>query len=256
MIKRVYRYWRILGTGLGFLPVGIGGVIVFPVLNMIIREPQRRKVLARNLIRLTFRGIVRSMSAFGVFQCETTGLHRLERRGLLILANHPTLIDIVFLMAFVPQADCIVKAGLWRNPFTRATVRAAGYIRNDDDGVRVIDDCVASLRDGGNLIIFPEGTRTTAGGSGNLKRGAAHIALRAKCKVTPVLIHCAPPMLVKGKKWWRLPDRSSRFDVDVKEDLDIRPFIAGLDSEVLAARRLTAYLQRYFVEKTNGCAAA
>jgi 1-acyl-sn-glycerol-3-phosphate acyltransferase len=223
---------------------------------MILREPQRRKVLARNLIRLTFRGIVRSMCAFGVFQYETTGLPRLERRGLLILANHPTLIDIVFLMAFVPQADCIVKAGLWRNPFTRATVRAAGYIRNDDDGVRVIDDCVASLRDGGNLIIFPEGTRTTAGGSGNLKRGAAHIAVRAKCKVTPVLIHCAPPMLVKGKKWWRLPDCSSRFSIDVKEDLDIGPFIAGVDSEVLAARRLTAYLQRYFVEETYGCAAA
>ena len=133
-----------------------------------------RKILARSLIRLTFRGIARSMSVFGVFQYETTELQRLERRGLLILANHPTLIDIVFLMAFVPQADCIVKAGLWRNPFTRATVRATGYIRNDDDGLRVVDDCVASLRDGGNLIIFPEGTRTTAGGShqSQTRRGA------------------------------------------------------------------------------------
>jgi 1-acyl-sn-glycerol-3-phosphate acyltransferase len=256
MIKLVYRYWRILGTGLGFLAVGIGGVFVFPVLNMVMRESQRRKVLARNLIRLTFRGIVRSMCAFGVFQYETTGLHRLEGRGLLILANHPTLIDIVFLMALVPQADCIVKAGLWRNPFTRATVRAAGYVRNDDDGLHVIDDCIASLRDGGNLIIFPEGTRTIAGGSINLKRGAAHIAVRAKCNVTPVLIRCAPLMLVKGEKWWRLPDCSSRFNIDVKEDLDIRPFISGADSEVLAARRLTAYLQRYFVEGTYGRQAA
>lgn len=256
MIKRVYRYWRIFGTGLGFLAVGIGGVLVFPVLNLMIREPQRRKVLARNLIRWTFRGIVRSMCAFGVFRYQTTGLHRLERHGLLILANHPTLIDIVFLMAFVPQAACIVKSGLWRNPFTRATVRAANYIRNDDDGVLVIDDCVASLRDGGNLIIFPEGTRTTAGGSGNLKRGAAHVAMRAKCTVTPVLIHCAPPMLVKGKKWWHLPEGSSQFNIDVQEDLDIRPFISGADSEVLAARRLTDYLQGYFAEKTYGCAAA
>ncbi|MDH3443450.1 MAG: 1-acyl-sn-glycerol-3-phosphate acyltransferase [Deltaproteobacteria bacterium] len=256
MLNGIYRYWRIFGCGLGFLAVGIGGAIVFPVLNVVIRQPQRRKVLARNLIRLTFRGIARSMSALGVFQYETTGLQRLERRGLLILANHPTLIDIVFLMAFVPQADCIVKAGLWRNPFTRATVRAAGYIRNDNDSVRVIEDCIASLRDGGNLIIFPEGTRTTSGASINLKRGAAHIAVRAECIVTPILIRCVPPMLVKGKKWWRLPDRSSRFSIDVKEDLDIRPLIEGADSDVLAARRLTAHLQRYFSEETHGRAAA
>jgi 1-acyl-sn-glycerol-3-phosphate acyltransferase len=256
MLSVVYRYWRIFGTGLSFLAVGIGGIFVFPALNVVIHEPQRRKLLARKLIRLAFSAIVRSMSAFGVFHYETTGLHRLERRGLLILANHPTLIDIVFLMAFVPQANCIVKAKLWRNPFTRATVRAAGYIRNDDDGARVIDDCVASLREGGNLIIFPEGTRTTADGSINLKRGASHIAVRAKRAVTPVLIRCAPPMLVKGNRWWLLPNRSSRFSIDVKEDLDIRPFIAGADSETLAARRLTTHLQTYFVEETHGRAAA
>jgi 1-acyl-sn-glycerol-3-phosphate acyltransferase len=256
MFSSLNRYWRIFGTGLSFLAVGIGGVFVFPVLNVIVRKSQRRKVLARNLIRFAFRGIARTMCAFGVFQYEATGLQRLERRGLLILANHPTLIDIVFLMAFVPQADCIVKAGLWRNRFTRATVRAAGYIRNDDDGVRVMDDCIASVREGGNLIIFPEGTRTAADGSLNFKRGAAHIAVRARCNITPVLIRCTPPMLVKGKNWWRLPDCSSRFSIDVKEDLDIRPFVAAAGSEALAARRLTAYLQSYFAKEPYGRAAA
>lgn len=48
----------------------------------------------------------------------------LERQGLLILANHPTLIDTVFLMAFVKHADCIVNNNLWRNPFTGGPVRS------------------------------------------------------------------------------------------------------------------------------------
>jgi 1-acyl-sn-glycerol-3-phosphate acyltransferase len=246
MLNGLRRYWRVFGTGLGFLAVGVGGVFIFPVLNLVIRERQRRKVIARNLVQLTFRGIVRSMCAFGVFQYEAKGLQRLDRQGLLVLANHPTLIDIVFLMAFVQQADCIVKSGLWRNPFTRATVRAAGYIANDDDSVRLIEDCVASVRDGGNLIIFPEGTRTPADGAISLKRGAANIAVRAPCNITPVCIRCAPPMLVKGENWWRLPPRSSRFSFDVMEDIDIRPFLAAAGSEVLAARQLTGYLQEIF----------
>jgi 1-acyl-sn-glycerol-3-phosphate acyltransferase len=256
MRSELRRYWRIFGTALGFLAIGIGGVVVFPVLNLVVRDSARRQVMARNLVRLTFRGITRWMSAFGVFHYQHTGLHRLERRGLLILANHPTLIDIVFLMALVPQADCVVKAKLWRNPFTRATLRAAGYIRNDEDGIRLIDDCVASVRAGGNLIIFPEGTRTGANDSMHLKRGAAHIAVRAHRNVTPVVIRCTPPMLVKGERWWRLPDRSSQFSIEVREDLDVGPFISGAATEVLAARRLTAYLERYFVEEVHGRAAA
>jgi 1-acyl-sn-glycerol-3-phosphate acyltransferase len=101
MLSNIQRFWRVLGTGLGFLPVGIGGVLIFPVLNLMVREPKRRKTIARDLVQLTFRCIVRSMCALGVFQYETKGLERLERRGQLILANHPTLIDIVFLLAFV-----------------------------------------------------------------------------------------------------------------------------------------------------------
>ena len=248
MFSGVKRYGRVLGTGLGFLAVGIGGIFIFPLLNLTVREPKRRKVIARDLVQLTFRCIVRSMCALGVFDYETKGLQRLERRGQLILANHPTLIDIVFLMAFVQQADCIVKARLWRNPFTRATVRAAGYIANDDDSVRVIEDCIASIRAGGNLIIFPEGTRTSSNGGISLKRGAANIAVRAPCNVTPVYIRCTPPMLVKGKKWWHLPSRASHFRFDIMEDIDVQPFLAAAGNQALAARQLTGYLQKFLVE--------
>ena len=138
------------------------------------------------------------MQVLGVFRVEITGRERLEREGLLILANHPTLIDIVLLMAFVKHGDCVVKSALWRNPFTHATVRPAAYIRNDDDGIRVIDDCIAAVRRGSNLIIFPEGTRTPADGRIRLKRGAAAIAVLGPCNITPVRIHCSPRMLVKG----------------------------------------------------------
>lgn len=251
MFKRIQWYWRVLGVALSFIAIGIGGLFLFPLLHVVIRRRQRRQDVARDLIRLTFRAIVRSMCAFGVFQYQATGLSRLDRRGLLILANHPTLIDIVFLMAFVPRADCIVKEGLWRNPFTRATVRAAGYICNRDDSVRLVEDCITSVRHGGNLIIFPEGTRTPVDGSISLKRGAANIAVRVPCDITPVLVRCAPPMLVKGEPWWRLPAHTSQYRFEVMEDIDIRPFVDGAANEVLAARRMTARLRELFVKESD-----
>jgi 1-acyl-sn-glycerol-3-phosphate acyltransferase len=244
--------WRVFGTGVSFFAVGIGGVLVFPVINFVIRSPRIRSMLARQMISFSFRGIVCLMHVMGVFRYEITGLARLERKGLLILANHPTLIDIVFLMAFVKRADCIVKSALWRNPFTHSTVRAAAYVRNDDHGIQLIEDCVAAIRRGGNLIIFPEGTRTPTDGAIMFKRGAANIAVRAFCDITPVLITCAPPMLVKGQKWWRLPSRPSHFTIEVKDDIKVQPFVARAGSDVLAVRHLTDHLQDYF-SKEQGC---
>jgi 1-acyl-sn-glycerol-3-phosphate acyltransferase len=251
MIERIEWCWRVFGVALSFIAIGIGGLFIFPLLHIVIRQRERRQNIARDLIRLSFRAIVRSMCAFGVFNYQATGLSRLDRRGLLILANHPTLIDIVFLMAFVPRAECIVKEGLWRNPFTRATVSAARFICNRGDSLRLVEDCIAALRSGGNLIIFPEGTRTPADGSMKLKRGAANIAVRVPCDVTPVLVRCSPPMLVKGGPWWRLPEQTSQFRFDVMDDLAIGPIVDGAVNEVLAARRMTAQLRRIFAEESG-----
>jgi 1-acyl-sn-glycerol-3-phosphate acyltransferase len=180
-----------------------------------------------------------------VFQYDIRGLERLDRRGLLILANHPSLLDVVLLMAFIKRADCIVKTGLWRNPFTHFTVRSAGYIRNDSaDGF--VEDCITSLHSGSNLIIFPEGTRTPATGEITLKRGAANIAVRGQCNVTPVIIRCTPRIVGKGTQFWHALSRSVRYSIEVKDDIDIRPFIIQAGSEVLAARHLTDHLQLYF----------
>ena len=251
MLNKLSHFWRVFGTGLGFLAIGIGGVIVFPLLNVLVRRRDRRTAMARDLIGFTFRCIVRSMRAMGVFQYEFKGSEKLQRQGLLILANHPTLIDIVFLMGFAKRASCIIKSALWRNPFTHATVHAAAFVRNDDDSVGLIDDCVAAIHSGNSLIIFPEGTRTPADGSISLKRGAANVAVRASRNITPVLIRCRPAMLAKGVRWWRLPSQASQFNIEVKEDIDIQPFVGSAGSDALAARHLTEHLQSYFA-KENG----
>ncbi|WP_211451296.1 lysophospholipid acyltransferase family protein [Collimonas antrihumi] len=259
LLKRANRYWRVLATGFSFVLFAVGGlflrVTVFPVMNLLIWERQLRMEIARRVIRLALRGFVGCMRWLGVLDYEISGLERLERQGLLILANHPTLIDTVFLMAFVKRADCIVKGRLWDNPFTSGPLSAAGYISNDR-GSGLIDDCISSLRRGSNLIVFPEGTRTAGDGQISLKRGAANIAVRSLSNVTPVVIRCLPPTLGKGSKWWQVPPVAAHFSIEVKEDIEVHEFLAKAGSEVLAARHLTAHLQDYFRKESQGYAAA
>jgi len=250
MLDRLDRAWRIAATGLCFASFGAGslmlGVAVFPVLRACIRDPLKRGAAARWLIRHTFRSFVGLMRATRVLSVEVRGLERLQGGGRLILANHPTLIDVVLLMALIEQGDCVVKGALSRNPITRGSVRAAGFVFNDDGGEELLEGCVRSVRTGNNLIIFPEGTRTSRTEPMRLQRGAARVAVHGELDITPVRIHCAPLTLAKGEKWWQVPPRRAHIRIEVDEVIAVSPFIASATSPALAARHLNRHLTDYF----------
>lgn len=252
--RRLNHAWRVAGTGISFLAFGLGGLLlrlcVFPPLQWCVRDPLRRQRLARRLVQRSFAAHVALMHRLGLLTYEVHGRERLQRDGLLILANHPTLIDVVFLVSLLPNAVCVVKPAVARNPFMRGPVRAAGYL-SGADGAALVRDCVAAVRAGGNLVIFPEGTRTVPGQPPRLQRGAANIAVRGRLDVTPVRLSCEPPTLTKGQKWYRVPPRRFHVKIEVGEDLPVSPFLRREDAggeEVLAVRRLTRHLAHYFEE--------
>ena len=254
MIGAINRYWRIIGTGVSFLTFGVGGLVlgvaVFPVLGLVVQEQERRQRVARAVIRSLFQIYIDLMRTLGVLRYDVVGLERLERQGLLIIANHPTLIDTVFLMAFVKNADCVVNSALWSNPFTRGTVRTAGWVR-DDSGPEMLEACIRSLTAGGNLVIFPQGTRTSQASEIHLKRGAANIAVRGARNVTPVFIRCSPPTLMKGSKWWQVPKRRAEFTIEVGQDIEVGPFLARAGDETIIARQFNAHLEQYFSKEVG-----
>jgi 1-acyl-sn-glycerol-3-phosphate acyltransferase len=252
LLRGLDRAWRVLATGLSFAAFGLGGlvagVVVAPLMLVLVRDPACRRRLARRGVQRGFALQVAIMRRLGVLTVSVSGAARLQREGLLVLANHPTLIDVVLLVALLPDADCVVKRAVARNPFMRATVRAAGYIVNDD-GPALVEAGIATVRGGGCLVIFPEGTRSEPGQPLKLRRGAANIAVRGRRDITPVRIRCTPPTLEKGRKWYRVPPRRFHVSLEVGEDIPIGTFIdedAAAGGEALAARRVTDHLTRYF----------
>lgn len=254
MFDRFMWLWRLVATALCFASFGVGGVLlwvlVFPALTLFVKDANRRAQLARRVIQWVFRVFIGLMRWSGVLTYEVHGLQRLARPGLLILANHPTLIDVVFLISFTSRADCVVKAALLKNPFTRGAVLAAGFICNNA-GPPMVADCIESVRSGNHLIIFPEGTRSVPGEPLNLQRGAANIAVRGGLPITPVVITCAPSTLTKGEPWWRVPSRRPHFRLEVREDIATQDVIAGSSGDPQAARRLTKHLTHFFTLETR-----
>lgn len=257
MKARLNYLQRLFGTGFSFFMFGFGGLIlglvVFPLLRLLSPDQEKRQQRAQWVIHKSFAFFIGLMEVLGVMRLERQHVERLRHsRGELIVANHPSLLDVVALIACMPRADCIVKSALWRNPFTRGPVQAAGYILNGDDSTALIDACVQRLQEGHSLIIFPEGTRTERGCPLNgFQRGAANIAARAGAPCRPVLIHCNPTTLTKNENWYRIPARRFVLTLDVREPVALSTLLADAPKPSVAARRINTFLENFFDGEIN-----
>jgi 1-acyl-sn-glycerol-3-phosphate acyltransferase len=250
MPEALLRIWRLFATVLGFALFGGGalllGIIYFPLLHVLVRDDANRVRLARLTMHRSFRAFLTITELLGLIRCRIIGREKLARTGLFILANHPSLLDVVFLIALVPNADCVVKPDLLRNPLMRIPMRTTGYVSHPS-GVEVIEGCIASLTAGNNLIMFPEGTRTIPNRAPCLQKGAAYIAVRSSHDITPVTINCRPVALAKGQPWWSVATERIQFVIEVRDDIKIKPFLSVVsDRAGPGARQLTDYLTAYF----------
>ena len=181
-----------------------------------------------------------------IITCRVTGTEHYDPDGCqLILANHPTLIDVVILVSLFPQVECVIKGAVMQNPVLRLPARTANYISNFDPA-ELLAACVQRLESGSGLLLFPEGTRTVPGESIRFKPGAAEIALRADAHILPVVIDCQPTFLAKRSRWYHVPSSKPHFEIRILPPVHTRDLVP----QDIGARRarvmLNAALQQLF----------
>lgn len=253
MTAKLNYLWRLIATGCCFATFGLGGLVIsavlIPSVHILPGGRERRKLRIKWLIQKSFVLFISMMQRTGVMRLEIVGGEQLKHsEGMLVLANHPTLVDVVVLLSLIPNANCVVKSALWRNPFLGGVVRGADFISNSAPDT-LIDDCALSLSSGQPLVIFPEGTRTKPGQPLKFLRGAAYIALKSGKPVLPVILHCDPPTLNKGAKWYCIPHRTFNFRVEVRPPIQPGMWVDNDAPSAIAARKMTDALENYFKQE-------
>lgn len=189
-IRQITSLWSFFLTGLIVSPICmllavLGGWLIPPAFG-------------QKLIAWLFSHWLRFSQAIGVFEIDFPEIAKLaELRGVIVTANHPSLVDAVLILAVMPRAVCIMRAGLMKSPFLGGAARLAGYIANDG-GPDLIRGGVSKLKDGENLLIFPEGTRTQKGPVNTFKKGFALIATRSAAPIQTLFIEREGVYLAKG----------------------------------------------------------
>ena len=247
---------RWIGGTLCYMSFGLGGLLssltILPILRFWPGTRQQRIERVQLAVHIMFKGFVRMMSWVGLISVKYQDISRLSNaKGMIVTANHPTLIDVVVLISLMPNAGCIVKQGLWRNPFLRGVVSCAGYIPNRGAEL-LLEDCKSVLARGTNLIIFPEGTRTVIGEKINpFARGAANITLRTQSDLLPVFLKTNTVGFSKQQKWYQLPRRTIGIDIEIGETFEYLRYDAAAGGDAKMARQMTRDLENYYKQQLD-----
>lgn len=176
--------------------------------------------LGRRVIARGFRGYLAALEAVGACRFDLRALDALRDAGPMILApNHPSLLDAVMLLSRSPQAACVLKAPLIGGVLFGPGARLAGYIPNDWP-VGMVRRAVDELRRGGQLLLFPEGTRTTRGPLNPLRGAISLIARQACVPVQTVFIEADSAFLGKGWPLSRRPELPLRYRIRLGRRFD------------------------------------
>lgn len=222
-IAQVALFYLMLAWLGGMLLLGNAGS-----LPLLVLPPSLRRPIQQRLISATFRLFLWGAHRCGLMHLDLSALDALNReRGLVLVANHPSMIDVFLIISRVHEAVCLMKASIANNLFLGAGAYLAGYVSNRDTA-QMIKQAAQSVQRGDTLLIFPEGTRTTRQPINDIKAGAALIAKRARAPIQTILLSTNSGYLSKGWTIWRPPtfpliyraQLGERFEVQALNTLD------------------------------------
>ena len=192
MIRRIKYIRRLVSKLSSFAVFGISSLILgtslFPLFHVMSGFSEKRfNVISRKFVNHFFRFFVKYIEVTGAMRLSVENRELLKGiKGKVVIANHPSLLDVVILISLIPNANCIVKGALVQNKFISIIIKNL-YIPNSIPFEEQMERAKKSmLEDGNNLIIFPEGTRSVPGAPWQFKKGAARFALFAEADVVPI----------------------------------------------------------------------
>jgi 1-acyl-sn-glycerol-3-phosphate acyltransferase len=206
-----------------FIGILIELIFVFPFLWLLARLTGPQPYLMQSVHGLLF-GLWLSLLRFFGLLCEKPPTGSPYKGPCLVVANHPGLFDVLFLVRRVPMLSMMVKSSLAVDLPLGKIFKLSGYIPTPNAGnvspVATLIDVRDMIKNGYKFLLFPEGTRSPKGELHPFKHGLFRLARMARVPIQPVLIRNEPPFLTHEDKWRYPPFETSIIRLEFWEPMD------------------------------------
>ncbi len=226
------KYIRSFLTIICFTVFGIGAMILNFLLFPFIKN---NKELCSDIIHFLWKIFVYFMIFIGLIKLDIKKLEKIENK--IIVATHPSFIDIVILIALIPRSTCFVKKELAYNPILKNLVTSI-FITNEVELDELKSESKKMLDCGFNVIIFPSGIRHRKNEFPKIKKGASLVALNARKNIVPIRFFSDADFLFINQPFYAASDRRVTFEIEQMKEINIKDFIC--ESEIITKQKITA----------------
>lgn len=226
----------------------VGNLIFLPIIVFHLQRFKAVECFARKLVYYSWRTFLQIAQSFGYLHYEFKDISQNITPQRLIIANHPSLLDVVLFLSHIQGLNCVVKKDLKRNIFLAPAIIASNYISNESDET-MLRACQNTLLEGQSLLVFPEGTRTKE--KIFFHKIASYLAINNAKSLECVFVSVSPRALQKGRKWFDTPEKCIKFSLERKEIIDIENFYKDKANPIrvrLLHKKLQTNYERSFNE--------
>jgi 1-acyl-sn-glycerol-3-phosphate acyltransferase len=239
-VRRAFRVTLIVSAFVWFW----GGAfllswLVLPFVALFFAWSRVRRIRAcQRVVHGSFRVFHGYMRLLRLLDARVLGPIPRRREGgaVVLVCNHTTLVDVTAILAQHPHTAAFAKGSYVGSVVIGPLLRFAGYIPGTPGALFTAMD---RLRDGLDVLIFPEGTRSPPDGLNPFQRGAFEIACRADVPVVLLVSKCEPSALTKDRAFWNQPDDVAV--LTIRSTVLVEPRDFGMDSRALMSYVEGAY---------------
>ena len=221
---------------ISFFVFGLGAALlnffVFPFIK-------NNKTLCSDIIHYAWKFFVYFMMILGLFKLDIKNLSKIENK--VIVATHPSFIDIVILIALIPHSTCFVKKELAYNPILKNLVNSI-FITNEVELEELKSESKKMLDLGFNVIIFPSGIRHRRNEFPKIKKGASLIALNANKNIVPIRFFSNDDFMFINQPFYEVGEKRVTFELEQLPEINVQDFISA--SEIVSKKKITQQIEK------------
>jgi 1-acyl-sn-glycerol-3-phosphate acyltransferase len=199
-MKRVFSFLFLFYQYLIFLPLGIVATVITSLVTLLFAYTSNSAKLKNT--PASYWG--RFMCYISFMSVSVEGMENIEEdKSYIFAANHQSAFDIWVIYGWIGRPfSWIMKKELGDIPLLGSACRSIGHIMidrsNPAEAKKSIEAAKEVLSKGGNVVIFPEGTRSKTGKVGIFKRGAFTLASDLGLPIVPISIIGAYGRITEG----------------------------------------------------------
>lgn len=119
----------------------------------------------------------------------------------LILANHQSHIDLLFILMLNPKIIVITNNWVWNNPIYSFVIRYIDFYTINEGYEQLLDRLKERIEDGYSILMFPEGSRSEDMKIKRFHKGAFLLAEQLNIDILPIVIHGLGECMTKGENY-------------------------------------------------------